>query len=713
MDLLAFPPPGPDEDEAIRLSVSRARDFLLQQARTRTPYRASLIVPDDPTVDWRSGGPWRGTYSLPSAPDGLPYTPILIKGPLHFPIAAHRFVTFHGSVDLPFVSMEGIATNWPSYYVVGSVRGIKQFIARVNSNATFEASLVIPPPGQWSFQLATYGNAADAGLDRNRIAVGHPWLEAERPGDVRDYYATTYRLGPPVFTGVVLSTSGGVSTITGTLATFTNEKQYSYGIFVTSEVDVEYAWALVAATPGPFSIERPRPFSGRIKLRLLELENGCARRVVGQMWAEENAVASASAWPDLRIEYRSIGDRVPAAATRIVPACKDGTWEIERLSPSVGRVSLVDVNTKRIYGEYTMPSGLLRSFNVPAVQAGQTPDDVYYDGFNDACFLYDQAVALIAFLQLGERESAQRLLDALCAVQNKDGSFPFANDQSVLCEHNNSFIRIGTVAWVCYALLLADRPSFRGWFPTRTGEVTRKCLAFLSTYLNPLGLVNGGKGRYIGTVLDAEYIVPWWSTEHNIDTWWCFDLAAELYGDATYRRIADNIRAALETEGWNEHAGIFWQGGTYAGGANMPDGRHALDVMSWGAVVLDRWGRTLDTNAAIGRMCRLYYVTDAATGLSGFTTFIPPDGYPLGTIPSLWYEGSFGAAFAMRIQDPAQAHRLMALLATGQNPDGSYPYALHKDPINDIHTFPSLVSAAWNVLAYSGPGTSYPRVLWI
>jgi hypothetical protein len=66
----------------------------------------------------------------------------------------------------------------------------------------------------------------------------------------------------------------------------------------------------------------------------------------------------------------------------------------------------------------------------------------------------------------------------------------------------------------------------------------------------------------------------------------------------------------------------------------------------------------------------------------------------------------------MRIKDPAQANRLMATLAAGQNPDGSYPYALREDPINDIHTFPSLVSAAWNVLAYSGPGTPYPRVLW-
>ena len=276
MDLRAFSLPESDQHEVVRRSVGKAREFLLQQARTRTPYRASLIVPDDPTADRRSSGTWRGTYSLPSAPDDPPYTPIVIKGPLHFPITAHRFVTFHGSVDLPFVSMEGIATNWPSYYVVGSVRGTKQFVARVNSNATFEASLVIPPPGQWSFQLATYANAADAGPDRNRIAVGHPWLEVERPGDVRDYYAATYSPGPPLFTGVVLGASGGVCTITGTLATFTSEEQYSYGILVTSEVDVEYAWALAPAKPGPFSIEKPQLFSGRIKLRLVELENGCA-----------------------------------------------------------------------------------------------------------------------------------------------------------------------------------------------------------------------------------------------------------------------------------------------------------------------------------------------------------------------------------------------------------------------------------------------------
>ena len=702
-----------DEHIAPQASVSKARSFLLGQAKTRTPYRSSSLVADDPAVRRQSRGPWTGTYTLPRASTEPRYTPILIKGPLHFPIVAGRPVTFNGSVDLPFVSLEGMAAGWGDFFVVGSVGGARQFIAKVHANATFKASLVAPRAGRWSFQLVTYANAADARADRNRIAIGHPWLETERPGDVTDYYAVPYTPAEPLFIGVVLKTSGNDSVIAGFLGAFAANPACRYKVLVTNEVDAEYAWAFEPAAPGAFTISKPYAFGGKIKLRLIELEKGRPRRVIGPVWAEENALAGSSAWPDLRIEYRSIHERIPAVPDAVVPARLDGTWTVDLKPPGIGRVSLVDVSTKRVYGECTMPSGLLRSYNVPAVGAGQTPDDdVYYDGFNDACFLYDQAVALIAFLQLGERRAARELVDALLAVQNDDGSFPFAVDQSVLFERNGKFLRSGAIAWVCYALLLADGPPFRGWFATRTDKAAKKCLAFLSTYRNPLGLVSGGKGRYVGTVLDPDYVVPWWSTEHNIDAWWCFDLAAGLYGAVEHRMIADNIRAALETEGWNEQAGIFWQGGTWRDGTNTPDGQHALDVMSWGAVVLDKWGRETDTHAAIARMCRLYFVTDASSGLSGFTTFIPADGHPVGTVPSPWYEGSFGAAFAIRPHDRTLANALLAKLAAAQNPDGSYPYALRSDPINDIHTFPSLIAAAWNVLAWSGPDTPYPRALW-
>jgi hypothetical protein len=702
----------PGQEETVRGSVARSRGFLLQQAATRTPFRTARLVPDDPALDRRSTGRWTGTFSLPPSSQMVPDTPVLMRGPLYFPIIAHRPVTFHGTVDLPFVSLEGMSTDWASYFVLGTVGGQRQFAAKVLPNGSFKASLVSPPAGQWSFQLVAYASRADAETDRNRVPVGHPWLEAERPGDVRDYYASAWREAAPIFNAVALSEADGRSAIAGTLAPFAAGPAGRYAILVTSESDIEYAWAVEPAAPGAFRIERPRPFGGRVKLRLVELEKGCACRVVGPVWAEENAAAGVSAWPDLRIEYRSIGERIPARPTTVVPARRDGRWEVALQPPGIARVSLVDVGRKRLLGEHTMPSGLLRSFNVPAADAGQTPDDVYYDGFNDACFLYDQAVALIALLQLGERGRARKLLDALLAVQNPDGGFPFANDQSVLGEHDAGFIRIGAVAWVAYALLVADRPAFRGWFPERPTVAARRCLAFLRTWRNPLGLVNGGKGRYVGHVLEPDYVVPWWSTEHNIDTWWCFDLAAVLYGEPAYRRVADGIRSALETHAWNPQAGIFWQGGTFANGRSEPDGQHALDVMSWGSVVLERWGRRSDMRAALERMFRFYYVTDAASGLAGFTTFVPADGSPVGTVTSPWYEGSFGAAFALRAHDPARANGLIATLAAAQNADGSYPYALRKDPLNAIHSFPSLIAAAWNILAYSGAGTPHPRLLW-
>ena len=127
-------------------------------------------------------------------------------------------MTFHGSVDAPFISMYGAVgvrllddserpgqfvpdpgslfadggKNWGSFFVAGSVGGVTQFIARVQDNATFAASMVSPPAGRWSFQLISYATAADALADTNRILIGHPWRETERPGDVRDYDVTAY-----------------------------------------------------------------------------------------------------------------------------------------------------------------------------------------------------------------------------------------------------------------------------------------------------------------------------------------------------------------------------------------------------------------------------------------------------------------------------------------------------------------------------------------
>lgn len=708
-------------------SVDRSLGWLRAMMQPRRRFTSSTLTPDDAGLGRSDSGAWTGTWTRPPPVSRARPTPVVLEGPLWFPIVAGMPADFTGRVDVPFCSMDGWAgrrdpatgfadggRNWGSYFIVGAVDGRTQFVARIGADATWRATVARPPAGSWSFQLVTYATSSDAAADRKRIPVGDPWLERERPGDVRDYRSIAYAAGRPQFTSVRLVLTDPY-VISGRLEAFTAVAGRTYRILVTEETDAEYAWALEpVSAAGSFTIARSQPMRGKVRLRLVEQANGCSVRVVGQVWAEENA-ADPNAYPDLRIEYRAIGGAmVPPVPTGVQPAQRDFTWSVPLQPPAIGRVSLVDVNTKRVYGEYTMPSGLMRSYVVPPQAAGQNASGVYYDGFMDTCFLYDQAVALIGLLALGERAMASKLVEALLLAQNPDGSFPFASSQFALAR-DDGFVRNGAIAWVCYALLLADQEPYRDWFAMRTAGAAKAALAFILSHANALGTVNGGKGRYVDGVLDPDHVVPWWSTEHNIDTWWCLDLADRLYGsgDVDYRAAADRMRAALLTDGigWDGTYGVFWQGGNVVDGVNTPDGMRALDTHTWGAALLQKWGYPIEARTAIARAFDLYHLADAPSGLSGFTTFVAEDGYPAETVKAVWYEGSFGAVAALQAIDPARAQDILQALVRGQRPDGSYPYALREDHVNDIHDWPCLIASAWNIVALAGRLPSGP-ILW-
>src|SRR5215471_2621166 len=148
-------PRAPTPDVSVALSVTRSLAYLKSQAASRSPYTATTLTPDDPNVDRQSTGAWTGSYTIPVDPNpGVPYCPILITGPLWFPITAGARVDFAGRVDVPFYSMDGWAgrrdmvnpspppddvtdpstgyadggVNWGRYFILGTVRGAKQFI---------------------------------------------------------------------------------------------------------------------------------------------------------------------------------------------------------------------------------------------------------------------------------------------------------------------------------------------------------------------------------------------------------------------------------------------------------------------------------------------------------------------------------------------------------------------------------------------------------
>ena len=152
--------PGPEPDT----SVAQAIGFLKSMMAARTAYTASTLTPNDLGIDRHDTGQWAGTWTDPVDPHpGLPYTPILLSGPLWLPVVAGERVDFSGRVDVPFYSMDGWVgrrdmvnpsppppyvtdpnslyadggTNWGRYFVVGSVDGVTQFIAPMAANATW------------------------------------------------------------------------------------------------------------------------------------------------------------------------------------------------------------------------------------------------------------------------------------------------------------------------------------------------------------------------------------------------------------------------------------------------------------------------------------------------------------------------------------------------------------------------------------------------
>ena len=76
-----------------------------------------------------------------------------------------------------------------------------------------------------------------------------------------------------------------------------------------------------------------------------------------------------------------------------------------------------------------------------------------YQGLHRA-FLYDQALAVIAFSQAGERQAAQKILDALGRLQSNDGSwaFQYLEDGERMEPAEKKTSPSGAIAWVAMAI---------------------------------------------------------------------------------------------------------------------------------------------------------------------------------------------------------------------------------------------------------------------
>ncbi len=281
----------------------------------------------------------------------------------------------------------------------------------------------------------------------------------------------------------------------------------------------------------------------------------------------------------------------------------------------------------------------------------------------DLCVTYDQAVAVDAFLVMGDVESARRVLDGMRALQLPDGGWwtMYSCAHGTVAESNQT---VGQVVWM--SLAVAKYEQFTG-DATTYHAMGKAALDWAYRFQAPDGGVNGG--------IVAGAVAPWAGTEFNEDVY-----AASVYFGG-HDEQARRVRAFLD--------GAVWGGDHFMAGRGDP--RDPLDVNAWSVPSLGRSGphpyeRTLDYNLGHHRVT-----------LDGF------DAFDFNSDRNdIWFEGTGEMILSLKeVGRRAEADHFMQELVKAQRANGGIPYSL-RGTFNDywqMSAAPCISSTGWLILA--------------
>jgi hypothetical protein len=288
----------------------------------------------------------------------------------------------------------------------------------------------------------------------------------------------------------------------------------------------------------------------------------------------------------------------------------------------------------------------------------------------DICYTYDQAMAAVAYLALGDTARAGSLLAALQGLQSATGAWSTAFTGNGKAVANQ--VWIGPIYWVA----LAAHRHRHATGSARFSAMAEKALLFTLQYRRADGGLTGGEEG--GTLL--TYV----SVEENQDAYAAF----KAFGMPAE---AEKTRAWLLANAWDA-GNSRWRVGP---------GRDVdfLDVNAWGVQSLGpegpaEWRKALDYNLA--RM-RLSKTVDGVT----------VDGFDFnGDKDDVWLEGTAQMAAALKSVDrTTEAEYFIDEMLKAQKADGSLAYSLAGGTTGDGWNMPKVAavsSTAWLILAIQG-----------
>jgi hypothetical protein len=493
-------------------------------------------------------------------------------------------------------------------------------------------------------------------------------------------------------------------TVTGTITNYSQLTSGPYTVQAYKTTDSDYAQPATATVDGSgnYSLDLtviPSHIQGSWKFGLL---NGTGT-LVGQKWP------FGTSYTGLTLQHSVITDASYPVAS--MPLLSDGTFSFLASSTGVKQFQIVD-SQSNVLAQYVPPIQNVRSYLVASGEPG------YGTVFPTYCYTYDQSIALLAALASGNMALAQNLVAGLLNLQTTggagDGAFVFSAPQ-LSTQYGNAYYRTGTCAFAVYGLLSYIEACPNDVTYDYISAATRG-LAYLSTQLSTsgstAGLYMGGTGTYSDPpgqpeIFNQSYSIGWAATEHNLDTWHTFNKAATVLGTSSYASQATTLQQNILSMLWDNTNQRFYQGMQPTG----PDPSDPLDMHTWGAIWLNRVGETDKATQVMNDAALAPFVVTNG-GVTGYATAYTSGGYP-GITPSVWSEGTFGAALAfLSLGDTVNWQATIDGIAPGQRPDGSFRYVTTADTTYELTSSESTIGASWAVLAALGHGIwdiSVPR----
>jgi hypothetical protein len=323
-------------------------------------------------------------------------------------------------------------------------------------------------------------------------------------------------------------------------------------------------------------------------------------------------------------------------------------------------------------------------------------------------YIYDQALAIIAFTKAEDRFSAQSLLRAMETLQLPDGSLYFSyylNGESPYpIEGDKRYA--GAIAWLSIAA-----NQYQSKFKTDEFlDFNIKVLGYLSTQLSPVN-INGLKTLALKFGPTDIQSTAWHehetaALEHNLDAYAAFRDFNQLNTKPNWMKETVALKGFILSL-WDTTRSHFWSGMNVKTG-EINQSELYLDNQSWSFLALDeRTVKDLNFKEAFNLNCEAFYVEHQ--GIKGFMDS-KPTRQPASS-KFVWSEGSLGQILAMKkfektYSTPMRCQRnkaseLLKSVMKMKKSDGGIAYAT-KTTNKDFSTASSVAGTAWMYFAMKG-----------